>query len=118
MTFWEWLDHAYRSMAESAIAVLLFWGGLGGLTSSMVAKSTPRAAVRQIAMGMLIAAGCGSLSVAVVTPWLHLPPGAAPVAGLATSATFLAGVFGPAIFELVMARIKRGQLPGERDPDA
>lgn len=56
----------------------------------------------------------GSLSMALVTRWLGLPPEAIPAGGAAGSAAYLVGVFGPAFIEVVLARL-RGARGSDRD---
>ncbi|MCV2448606.1 hypothetical protein [Paracoccus sp. DMF] len=59
-----------------------------------------RDALRHVLLGGLIAAGMGSLAMALVTRWLGLPPEAIPAGGAAGSAAHLVGVFGPAFARL------------------
>jgi hypothetical protein len=68
-----------------------------------------RDALRHILLGGLIAAGMGSLSMAVITAWLGLPSQAIPAGGAAGSAAYLVGVFGPAFIEVVLARLRSGK---------
>ena len=65
--------------------------------------------LRHILLGGLIAAGMGSLSMAVITAWLGLPSQAIPAGGAAGSAAYLVGVFGPAFIEVVLARLRSGK---------
>ena len=69
-----------------------------------------RDALRHILLGGLIAAGMGSLSMAVITSWMSLPPEAIPAGGAAGSAAYLVGVFGPAFIEMLLARLRREDL--------
>jgi hypothetical protein len=48
----------------------------------------------------------GSLSMALVVRWLALPPEAIPAGGAAGSAAYLVGVFGPAVIEIALARLR------------
>ena len=68
-----------------------------------------RDALRHILLGGLIAAGMGSLSMAIITAWLGLPSQAIPAGGAAGSAAYLVGVFGPAFIEVVLARLRSGK---------
>jgi hypothetical protein len=52
----------------------------------------------------------------LVARWLGLPPEAVPAGGAAGSAAYLVGVFGPAVIEVTLARI-RGLRSGD-GPDA
>ena len=74
-----------------------------------------RDAIRHILLGGLIAAGMGSLSMSIVAHWLKLPPEAVPAGGAAGSAAYLVGVFGPAVIEVTLARI-RSIASGEAVP--
>ena len=66
-------------------------------------------------LGGLIAAGMGSLSMAIITSWLGLPPETIPAGGAAGSAAYLVGVFGPAFIEVLLARLRHA---GKGDGDA
>ena len=101
-----------RELGASTAAILAAWGALGGATNALTTKMRLRDAVRHILLGGLIAAGMGSLSMAVITAWLGLPPEAIPAGGAAGSAAYLVGVFGPAVIELILARL-RGAKGGE-----
>jgi hypothetical protein len=101
---------ALRDLAASTAAILAAWGALGGATNALTTKMRLRDAIRHILLGGLIAAGMGSLSMALVARWLGLPPEAVPAGGAAGSAAYLVGVFGPAAIEVTLARI-RGTRP-------
>ena len=98
-----------RDLAASTAVILATWGALGGATNALTTKMRLRDAVRHILLGGLIAAGMGSLTMAVITSWLGLPPEAIPAGGAAGSAAYLVGVFGPAVIELVLARLRRAR---------
>ncbi|MFN4201883.1 MAG: hypothetical protein ACK4GM_02355 [Tabrizicola sp.] len=103
-----------RELAASTAVILAAWGALGGATNALTTRMRLRDALRHILLGGLIAAGMGSLSMALVKRWLALPPEAIPAGGAAGSAAYLVGVFGPAFIELVLARL-RGAKGGEVD---
>lgn len=103
-----------RELAASTAVILAAWGALGGATNALTTRMRLRDALRHILLGGLIAAGMGSLSMALVTAWLALPPQAIPAGGAAGSAAYLVGVFGPAFIELVLARL-RGAKGGADD---
>jgi hypothetical protein len=117
-----------RALAESTAVILALWGALGGATNALTTRMRLRDALRHILLGLrgtyaphwghgsrsVIAAGMGSLSMAIVTAWLGLPPQAIPAGGAAGSAAYLVGVFGPAFIELVLARL-RGAKGGADD---
>ncbi len=94
-----------RDLATSTAVILATWGALGGATNALTTKMRLRDALRHILLGGLIAAGMGSLSMALVATWLSLPPEAIPAGGAAGSAAYLVGVFGPAFIEVVLARL-------------
>ena len=98
-----------RDLAASTAVILAAWGALGGATNVLTTKMRLRDAVRHILLGGLIAAGMGSLSMAVITSWLGLPPEAITAGGAAGSAAYLVGVFGPAVIELVLARLRQAR---------
>ncbi|PKP83724.1 MAG: hypothetical protein CVT80_12295 [Alphaproteobacteria bacterium HGW-Alphaproteobacteria-2] len=101
-----------KELATSTAVILAAWGALGGATNALTTKMRLRDAIRHILLGGLIAAGMGSLSMAVVARWMGLPPEAIPAGGAAGSAAYLVGVFGPAFIELVLARLRRAKEGG------
>ena len=96
----------WAEIAASTAIILAAWGALGGATNALTTRMRLRDALRHILLGGLIAAGMGSLSMAVIMAWLHLPPAAIPAGGAAGSAAYLVGVFGPALIEVVLARLR------------
>jgi hypothetical protein len=105
---------ALRDLLASTAVILAAWGALGGATNALTTKMRLRDAIRHILLGGLIAAGMGSLSMAVVARWLDLPPETVAVGGAAGSAAYLVGVFGPAFIEVALARLRSGK-GGDRD---
>lgn len=101
-----------RELAASTAVILAAWGALGGATNALTTKMRLRDALRHILLGGLIAAGMGSLSMAVITAWLSLPSEAIPAGGAAGSAAYLVGVFGPAFIEMLLARLRRANEGG------
>lgn len=95
-----------RDLTASTAVILAAWGALGGATNALTTRMRLRDALRHVLLGGLIAAGMGSLSMALVTAWLSLPPQTIPAGGAAGSAAYLVGVFGPAFIELVLARLR------------
>lgn len=93
-------------LAAAQALILAAWGALGGATNALTTRMRLRDALRHVLLGGLIAVGMGSLSMALVTAWLGLPPQAIPAGGAAGSAAYLVGVFGPAFIELVLARLR------------
>jgi len=105
----NFLDAVLRELATSTAVILAAWGALGGATNALTTKMRLRDALRHILLGGLIAAGMGSLSMALITSWLDLPPEAIPAGGAAGSAAYLVGVFGPAVIELVLTRLRNAR---------
>ena len=104
-----------KSLLGSALVLLVFWGALGGVTNALVTRVSVREAVRLILLGAVIAAGMGSLSMAFLAAWFNLPSESLmAIGGAGGSTAYLVGVFGSAIFEVVLGRIKTGKLPGEK----
>jgi hypothetical protein len=99
-----------RDLLASAAVILAAWGALGGATNALTTKMRLRDAIRHILLGGMIAAGMGSLSMAIVARRLDLPPETVTAGGAAGSAAYLVGVFGPAFIEVALARLrgKRG----------
>ena len=102
-----------RDLAASTAVILAAWGALGGATNALTTRMRLRDARRHILLGGLIAAGMGSLSMAIVTRWLGLPPEVIPAGGAAGSAAYLVGVFGPAFIELILARLRGAKGGGD-----
>ena len=98
-----------KELATSTAVILAAWGALGGATNALTTKMHLRDALRHILLGGLIVSGMGSLSMAVITAWLGLPPEAIPAGGAAGSAAYLVGVFGPAFIEMLLARLRRSK---------
>ena len=96
----------WRELAASTAVILAAWGALGGATNALTTRMRLRDAIRHILLGGIIAAGMGSLSMALVVRWLALPPEAIPAGGAAGSAAYLVGVFGPAVIEIALARLR------------
>ena len=104
----------WRELAASTAAILAAWGALGGATNALTTRMPLRDALRHILLGGIIAAGMGSLSMALVAVWLGLPTEAIPAGGGWThafngSAAYLVGVFGPAVIEVTLARLRNAK---------
>ena len=112
------ITHVLRDLAASTAVILAAWGALGGATNALTTKMRLREAIRHILLGGLIAAGMGSLSMAIVAAWLALPTEAIPAGGAAGSAAYLVGVFGPAFIEMALAKLRRGAGGSEGGNDA
>lgn len=111
-----WVEILRSAVASSAI-VAAGWGALGGVTSALTVRVTPSAMLRQIALGALVAGGTGTLAMAIIAKLAGLDPELIPMVGAASSASYFAGVFGPAIIEVILSRIHAGRLPGDNRDD-
>ena len=103
-----------RAAAASATVAAASWGAAGGATSALVIKVSTRDAIRQVAVGALVAGGLGTAAGALVSTWFGFPAQAIPAISAGSAASYMVGVFGPAVFEVLLSRLKRGQLPGDK----
>ena len=115
-TIW---DDVWRVVVTSATVAAAAWGAAGGATSALaITGQSRRGIMRQVALGALTAGGLGSAAGAVLGGWLHLGSDAiaAATAGGSVSgaASYMTGVFGPALFEVILSRIRAGRLPGDQ----
>lgn len=117
-TFWQevW-RRIIASSAVSGMVTATAWGAAGGFTSALAVEVGRKALVRQIAMGALVAGGTGTMATAIVVKVFGLDPALIPASGGFSPAVYLVGVFGPAIIEAILRRIKRDRLPGEDPTD-
>lgn len=104
-----------EGVAASATVSAAAWGAMGGATSALVIRVERKAVVRQIATGALVAGGVGTAGMALLSAWVGVPTGAIPATGAASAASYLIGVFGPAVFEVILRRLQAGRMPGEGD---
>jgi hypothetical protein len=96
----------FERLASSALLILAVWGAAGGLTNALVVRASVRETIRLLVLGAIIAAGMGSLSMAMLVSFLDLPPEAIPAAGASSSAAYVFGTFGSAIVEVILGRIR------------
>lgn len=114
-TIWA---EVWRSAAASVTLTAAAWGAAGGLTSALaITGQQRRDVIRQVVLGALVAGGLGTAAGAVLSTWLGLPVEAIPAVGVGGSTSYLTGVFGPALFEVVLSRIRAGRLPPEGPAD-
>lgn len=112
-----WVD-VMRSVAASSAVSAAGWGAMGGATSALaVGGYSRRAVIRHVTLGALVAGGSGSLAMAVFAKFSGLDASLIPLAGAGSSASFFVGVFGPAVIEVILSRIRAGRLPGEDKDD-
>lgn len=110
------VSEVMRSLAASAALSAAAWGAAGGLTSALlIAGQSRRAIMRQILVGALFSGGVGTAAGALISSWLKLPPEVIPAFGASGSASYLLGIFGPAVAEVLLSRIRKNQLPSEGD---
>lgn len=114
-TFWA---EVFRSAIASSVVTAAGWGALGGATSALaVGPASKRAAIRQITMGAFVAGGTGTLAMAIFAKSFGIDAALIPLVGAGSSASYFAGVFGPAVIEVILSRIHAGRLPGEDKDD-
>lgn len=109
-TIWQ---EIWRGVLASGVVTAVGWGAAGGLTSALAVKVPGRAAARQIVLGGIVSGGLGTGATAIVAKVAGLSPELIPALGAGASASYLVGVFGPAIIEVLLRRIAGGRLPGE-----
>jgi len=106
-----------KAIAASSVLGAAAWGAAGGVTSGLLIRVGRMALLRHMVVGALVAGGTGALALPLISGWMGLPEGTiSPTAGGATgSGAYLAGLLLPALFEVVLTRLRRGVLP--TDPD-
>lgn len=111
-TIW---DEIWKAAAASAVLAAAGWGAAGGLTSALSISGLRRVDIlRHIALGALTASGLGSAAGVVLQKWMDLPVEMIPAAGVGGGSSYLVGVFGPALFEVVLSQIRHRRVaPGE-----
>lgn len=108
-----------KALLGSALVITMLWGALGGLTNALVAptgtgyRKSIQHAIRQVMLGALVAAGAGSIGGAVIGKWLGLPAEIIAAGSVGGAMAYFTGIFGGAIIEVVLTRIRAGRLPGE-----
>ncbi|WP_112312484.1 hypothetical protein [Pseudogemmobacter bohemicus] len=125
LTIWQEIWRGVlASGAVTGVITTAAWGAAGGATSALAVEVPARSALRQIALGALVAGGSGSFATAGVVVgmrWLtgaDVPPDLIPAIGAGASASYFAGVFGPAIIEMILRRIMGRRPPGGSEGDA
>lgn len=107
-----WADILKATAANAAIVAAL-WGAAGGLTSALAVRDgggivdRVGRATRQILIGALAASGGGVAMGAVIAKWLSLPDEAIAAIGAGSTVSYMVGVFGPAVIEVLLLRIRR-----------
>lgn len=114
-----WAD-LLKAAAASSFLGAAAWGAAGGATSGLLIRVERRVLIRHMVIGALVAGGTGALALPLIEGWMDLPPGTiTPTAGgAAGSGAYLAGVFLPALFEVVLTRLRRGVLPTDGDGES
>lgn len=95
-------------MALPVIGVLLM-GAMGGATNGLVVRVSYSQMVRYVILGAFCAAGSGQLSGALLERVGLFPEGVTQ--GASGAVAFFAGLFFPALFEVILSRLKAGKLP-------
>lgn len=102
--------------AANATVIAAGWGAAGGLASALlIVEAGPASvkfgrALRQIALGALTASGGGVALGGLIAHWLGLGAEAIIAIGAGSSVSFFTGVFGPALIEVILRRIKSGHI--------
>lgn len=118
------LAETLKSVAANATALSALWGAAGGLTSALSISDEDgtgrkvKSALRQIVIGALAASGGGTTLGAVGAHWMGLPTEAIPAFGAGGAVAYLTGVFGPALIEVMLQRIRAGRIPSDGEGNA
>jgi len=112
----DFLETMWKTVAASTLVGAAFFGAVGGITSALAINVKREELVRQIALGALAAGGMGSGGGAVVAAWLDIDWSLIPAGGATGTMSYLIGVFGPAIIEVILGRLKAGRMPNEPAP--
>lgn len=106
-----------KAAAASSFLGAAAWGAAGGATSGLLIRVERRVLIRHMVIGALVAGGTGALALPLIEKWMGLPSGTiTPTAGgAAGSGAYLAGVFLPALFEVVLTRLRRGVVHTDSD---
>jgi len=105
----NFVEQIWAQVMAVPIAGVVLMGALGGATNALVVKVKPKQAIRLTILGAMCAAGSGSLSGALLEHWGFLPSGMALASSGAVA--FFAGLFFPALFEVILSRLQAGKLP-------
>lgn len=109
----EFFEALWKTVAANALVGASFYGAVGGLTSALAINVDRRSLVRQIVLGAVVAGGMGSGAGAVMSAWLDVDWSAVPAGGATGTMSYLTGVFGPALIEVILGRLKAGRMPNE-----
>ena len=110
-----------KILLGNALVITALWGALGGLTNALVAptgtgyRKSLQHAIRQVMLGALVAAGAGTVGGAIIGKWLGLPSEIITAGSVGGAMAYFTGIFGGAIIEVILTRIRAGKLPGEGD---
>lgn len=113
----SFLVEVWERVVSSTILQVGLWGAAGGITNALIVKSNRREAVRLIFLGGFVSAGTSSVAGAIISVYFNLSTEAAVAIGGAGSFGYMAGIFFPAMFEVLLQRIGRGYLPNEAQED-
>lgn len=104
------LREIFEAAAANATIAAALWGASGGLTSALVVSDEKlrfRKALRHIAIGALVATGGGTAVGAVLTQAMGVPPHFIAEFATGGGVAYLSGVFGHAIIEVLLSRIRK-----------
>lgn len=109
----EFIEQVMKAVAANTIVGASFYGAVGGLTSALAINVDKKALLRQVILGAVVAGGMGSGAGAVLGAWLNIDWASVPVGGATGTMSYLTGVFGPAIIEVILGRLRAGRMPNE-----
>lgn len=118
------LSEIVKSAVANGAVISALWGAAGGLTSALSIADEDgtgrkvKSVLRQIVIGALAASGGGTTLGAAMANWMGLPVEAIPAFGAGGAVAYLTGVFGPALIEVMLLRIRAGRLPSDGGRDA
>lgn len=109
----EFIEQVLKAVAANTVVGASFYGAVGGLTSALAINVDRKALLRQVILGAVVAGGMGSGAGAVMSAWMNINWSAVPAGGATGTMSYLMGVFGPAIIEVILGRLRAGRMPNE-----
>ncbi|MEZ5723434.1 MAG: hypothetical protein R3D59_19140 [Paracoccaceae bacterium] len=107
------IEEIWKSVATNTLVGAAFYGAVGGLTSGLAINVDHRKLRRHVILGAVVAGGMGTGAGAVMAAWLDIDLASVPAAGATGTMSYLTGVFGPALIEVILGRLRAGRMPNE-----
>lgn len=104
-----------KALAVSATLTAAAWGAFGGATAALAVQVDRKAVIRQILLGAMVSAGVGTLAMAFIVSVWQLPADLIPTGAGVGSANYVVGVFGPALIERLLRRVRGHSSPTDGD---